>query len=96
MSREIWEERPDLGPVRTGEGADEEADPTEETGEEGAAEGETGNLAEGVGDDRVSLNTHEVQEIMHFYTRIHEVNNYVNLSLHTPQIYMMMLLKIVC
>ena len=94
MSREIWEERPDLGPVRTGEGAGEEADPTEETGEEGAGGEETGNLAEGVADDRVSL--HEVQEIMHFYTRIHEVNNYVNLSLHTPQIYMMMLLKFVC
>ena len=56
MSREISEEKLDLGPGRIEEEAGVAVDPTEETEEEGAEqEGEeTGNLAEGVAEDKIS------------------------------------------
>ena len=56
MSQEILEEKLDLGPGRIEEEAGEAVDPTEETEEEGAEEEgeETGNLAEGVAEDKMS------------------------------------------
>ena len=56
MSREISEEKLDLGPGRIEEEVGGAVDPTEETEEEGAEqEGEeTGNLAEGVAEDKIS------------------------------------------
>ena len=56
MSREISEEKLDLGPGRIEEEAGGAVDPTEETEEEGAVEeGEvTENLAEGVAEDKIS------------------------------------------
>ena len=69
-------------------------DLTEETEEEEeAGRGETGNLAEGAGDDRSVM---KCKKICIFIPGSKKVNNYVNLSsTHTPQIYTM-LLKIVC
>ena len=56
VSQEISEEKLDLGPGRIEEEAVGAVDPTEETEEEAAEEEgeETGNLAEGVAEDKIS------------------------------------------
>ena len=82
MSREIWEEKPDLVPGRSGGEEGVAEDHTEaKGGGVGAWEEGRENLAEGAGEDKASKSSdhsapssHKVQENMHLYTRIHEMN----------------------